>query len=64
MTNDNKINLINPVSKTDNLLDASVRVTGEFGEPRGTRLHEGIDYAVINKLKKYFLSQHMGKLIF
>ncbi len=41
-----KINYINPISKAENLLDSSVKVTGEFEELRddGKKIHRGIDY--------------------
>ena len=45
MTNE-KINYINPISKAENLLDSSVKITGGFEEIRdnGKKIHQGIDY--------------------
>jgi len=45
MTNE-KINYINPLSKADNLLDSSVKVTGVYQETRddGKKVHQGLDY--------------------
>lgn len=45
MTN-NKINYINLISKEEKLLCSSAKVTKYYGEIRGSKFHQGIDYRV------------------
>jgi hypothetical protein len=51
MTNDNKINLINPTNGNESVLS---NATSEFDQKRGTysdgsdKLHKGVDYALVN----------------